>query len=148
MKKSLEYFKAIVCLYPAIYLCLLFSPLAETTVQDILHAPTLQKFQTHLKKHRALSFQKMLCEKQLKINTIPSACYSFPELRKTAEFHCLELGIKNVTLFSLKKALSFPLSVSCRKHLKNFKKILLYRKKDAGKLKSSITTKNGKNRLN
>ena len=112
-----------------ICLCLLFSPLAGTTIHDILHAPTSQRLQTHLKKHRALSFQKTLCEKQLEINAIPYACYPFPELRKVADFHCLELGIKNVTLSSLKKALFFQLSVSCRKHLKNFEKILLYRKK-------------------
>lgn len=122
-------------LYAGICLCLL-SPLpSETTVHNILHASTPQKLQTHLKKHKALTFEKTLCEKQLKINAIPSACYPFSELKRRADLHCLELEIKDVTLLSLKKALFFQLSTSCRKHLKSFEKILLYRKKDALLLK-------------
>ena len=124
-----------------IFLCLLFSSAAETTVQDILHAPTLQKLQTRLKKHRILAFQKTLCEKQLLIKAIPYACHPFPELRKAADSHCLELGIKNVTLSS-------PLSTSCRKYLKNFEKILLYRKKDTAVLKNPLTPWERKNRFN
>ena len=117
-------------LYFSFLLCLLFFLIpAETKVQDILHAPTFRKLQIHIQNRRASSFQKTLCEKQLLLKTIPHACYFFPELKKTADFHCLSLKIGDITLSSLKKALATSLSSSCRKALKNFEKILLYRKK-------------------
>ncbi|MCY4512810.1 MAG: hypothetical protein OXB86_03900 [Bdellovibrionales bacterium] len=110
---------------------LLFSmPSVEMKTQDILHAPNLKKLQAYMKKHKTLSFQKTLCEKQLQLKVIPYACYFFPELKPVADTHCQELGINNVTLSSLKKALSTPLPKSCRKILKAFEKILIYRKKD------------------
>jgi len=119
------------CLYfgSLLYLFFFLIP-AETKVQDILHAPNLQKLQIHIQNRRASSFQKTLCEKQLLLKTIPHACYLFPALKNTADFHCLSLKIGDITLSSLKKALVTPLSSSCRKSLKNFEKILLYRKKD------------------
>ena len=144
----IPHFPVNICLYSGMVPFLLFSPLAETMIQGILHAPTLQKLQIHLKKHKALSFQKTLCEKQLQLKAIPYACYSFPELKEVADSHCLELRIKNVTLSSLKKALPFHLSTPCRKHLKNFEKILLYRQKDTFSLKGPFIIKEKKTNLN
>ena len=112
------------------YLAFPITPV-EKKVQEILHASNLKKLQTHMKKHQALSFNKALCEKQIQLKVIPYVCYSFSELKTVAKDQCQELHIKNVTLLSLKKALSNPLPKSCRKILKSFEKILIYRKKDS-----------------
>lgn len=119
-------------IYLGSFSCLAFpvTPV-EKKVREILHASNLKKLQTHIKKHQALSFKKALCEKQIQLKIIPYACYSFSELKTAAKDQCQELDIKNVTLLSLKKALSNPLPKSCRKNLKTFEKILIYRKKDA-----------------
>ena len=114
-----------------LFLCLSFSAQLSAKVQEILHAPALSQLQKQMRNHKSQAFQRMLCEKQLLLKILPHACYTFPDLRKEADSLCLELGIQKVTLSSLQKALTKSLSSSCRKHLKNFEKILLYRKKDA-----------------
>ena len=117
------------CLY--LFLCLLFPAQLSAKVQEILHASTPQQLQLQIKTLSFQAFQRTLCKKQIQLKTLPHACYTLPDLRKAADSLCLELVIQNVTLSSLKKALLKSLSVPCRKHLKNFEKILLYRKKDA-----------------
>lgn len=114
-----------------LFLSLPFSTQLSAKVQEILHASTLPGLQQQIRDRKSQAFQRMLCEKQLVLKTPPYACYAFPDLRKAADSLCLELRIQNVTLSSLKRTLTKSLSPSCRKHLKNFKKILLYRKKDA-----------------
>ena len=101
-------------------------------VRDILHAPNLKRLQLLIKRREEREFQRALCEKQLCLKTPPDSCYGFPDLTGRADFHCLNLKIQNVSLSSLNKALKGGrLSAICRRRLEFFKKILLYRQKDA-----------------
>ena len=104
----------------------------EAPVQDILHASDLKQLQRLIKKGEERAFEKRLCEKQLRLKAPPDSCYGFPDLRDRADTHCLNLKIQNVSLSSLSKALKTRrLSAICRRRLEFFKKILLYRQKDA-----------------
>ena len=118
--------------YTAVSFSLEKSGQIETSVQDILHASDLKQLQRLIKKGEERAFEKTLCEKQLRLKTPPDSCYGFPDLRDRADTHCLNLKIQNVSLSSLSKALKTrQVSAICRRRLEFFKKILLYRQKDA-----------------
>lgn len=110
-------------------LCFFVSFFAEALSLDkIFKFNDAAGLKSYIREQNHKDFLKKLCFQQKKNKTPPSACY---ELGQPADSHCLGLKTEDLSVGVLNEALkSSFLSVDCRKHLQQKRKILIYRQKD------------------
>ena len=103
--------------------------LSALSLESILQADNATSLKLLIIKQNQKDFLKKLCKKQKETKKIPTACY---QLSLNADFWCLNSKLEDLRLLkSLEKALKSKfLSKKCKKHLKQQKKILMYRQKD------------------
>lgn len=98
------------------------------SVEEILKINNATSLKAQIQQRKNQDFLKRLCWKQKENNKTPTACY---QLQKPADNWCLNLQTGDLNMEILKVTLeSSFLSSSCRKHLKQKEKVLLYRRKD------------------
>ena len=127
MRKKQQFRIKIMCIF-YIFLSGLTSSDRED-IREILHAPDKKTFQNIIEKQNRTAFLKQLCQTQKRFSRIPWGCYELQPFNRKNDPFCLKLSVKNLTIESLKEALSLKtLSSRCRKHLSLKLKILNYRK--------------------